>query len=96
MKKVVVISFLLLTAGASFAAVEASRRSALLSSGTVLNPYTLQVVSTTSLTNNTSTGSIGDSGATPTIPIDDGDTGIDVRPGPFTPPPRSPYAPPPR
>lgn len=99
MKKAIVVSILMLTAGASFAAVEASRQSALLTGGTVLNPFTLQVVSATRFTAPTGTAGLPSDGRiTPITPIGDPGEGggNDVRPGPFTPPPRSPYAPPPR
>lgn len=97
MKKFIAAVTVVLTAGISFAAVGAGRTSpTVLSRGTVLDPFKLQVVSANQLTQNAgrSTNRLDE---TPTRPIDDSEVSpIPVRPGPFTPPPRSPYAPPPR
>lgn len=92
MKKVVLTSALLFTAGFSFAAVNVGgARPTALSRGTALNPFAMRVVPVTPAAKARPV----DEGNNLPIPTDDSMM-VPVRPGPFTPPPRSPYAPPPR
>ena len=94
MKKWIAISTLLLTAGLAFAAGVPSRSNSALGRGAVLNPFTLQVVSASRIVPTRPLPIPGDDQVNPSLPLDPDEGG--VRPGPFTPPPRSPYAPPPR
>lgn len=99
MKKFIAASVIVLSAGISIAAVGSGRETpTALSRGTVLDPFKLQVVSANEVVAQSPQSAEGLSTFDLSNPSDITEVVefVEVRPGPFTPPPRSPYAPPPR
>lgn len=99
MKKWIALSTVLVATGFAVAAGGMPSRSTPLSRGTVLNPFTLQVVSVSSVQSIAASRVSSEGVSRPQRPVIDDETTVNegaIRPGPFTPPPRSPYAPPPR